>query len=729
MKKKMIILLTVLITDLLLFSLLFYFYINDLYIFEDKIIEVITSFDKSSNPENDYLPIKELTKYELPEEIYLDINKFVKSIDIYSGNADINRYYDHNEIIINNDEVVLSLNKISLYKDTDYSFSINMSSSEDSSIRLVVYDEDYDTVFLDENYDCNGGNETFNFSTGNFTSYTTRMLIYLDNIKSYTLNDFGFSSNNRTLNTITTNQLGYKINMQKIACFSEYEGSYFEVFNKDLDKVVFKGPIVNQMYDEKANQVVGYGDFSSIVEAGNYYIKSQFGNYSYDFVIEEDVYDSLIIDALKMISSQRCGYDLPISIYGEFGHPACHTSLIEAIDFGFSFEASGGWHDAGDYGRYTSTIDKTATELMMAYIINPDLYGDDMNILESGNDVSDILDEVKVATDYLMKIQLDDGSFFDKVVTESFADWVEPLDDNNQLYAFPPSTITSAYSAGVLIMAYDLFKDFDDVYAQKCLESAKIAYDYVNSKGFIGIRSIEKFSNNGEYRDSEDYSERYFMNMLFGVILEDGKYIDISKQLVNDYGIDIVSMDYYNPSAYASYLFAIRNDEKEYEEFKEYVIEEIVNKANEINMTIYSNGYLNSNNGYNWGTNYQIANYGAILGFAYDITENITYLNNACYQLHYILGNNVLSMSYVTGYGTNTPTNIHHRISSVKGVTIKGAMVGGPNEYRELNEGLNNSLNDIAPAKNYIDSQSSYSTNEVAIYYNSSLELLLSIIN
>jgi endoglucanase len=730
MKKKKKVLIIFLIIDLVLIALLGYFYINDLYIFEAKEIEYSLSPEKIDNSENTPVITKKIIKYELPEEMDLDYENFVNTISADSGDVTIESDYLHSDILINNyqDQVVIKIDKISLNKNSDYEFNIDMDSSEDSNIRLVIYDKDYDKVFLDEIYQCNTGNKTFKFSTDSFISYSTSILLYLDNIKSYTLNGYSFYNEER-INHIRIDQVGYEPTMKKIACFTEFEGSYFEVISMESSEVVYKGPIVNQIYDEKADEVVGYGDFSIVDNPGNYYIRSQNGNYSYEFSIQEGIYDNLIVDVLKMISSQRCGYDLPIEQYGAFGHPACHNNTIEVIELGFDFEASGGWHDAGDYGRYTSTIDKTAMELMMSYYLHPDLYSDNMNILESGNNISDILDEVKVATDYLMKIQISNGSILEKIITESFAAWVEPNDDNNQLYAFPPTTMSTAYSAGVLMMGYQVFKDIDLEYAEICLSSAKKAYNYVISNDIVGIREIDKFNNNGQYRDYEDLSERYFMNIMFGIFLEDESYFEIAENLLNENEIEILGMDYYNPSAYASYLFVKEYEGVKYSHFKDEITKKIITKANSICENSYTNGYLNSNTAYFWGANYQVANTGALLGFAYDITGDEVYLNNARNQLHYILGTNTLSRSYVTGYGSIYPQYIHHRISSIEGVTIKGAMVGGPNDYREVNEGLVIDLIKTAPAKNYIDSQASFSTNEIAIYYNSSLELLLSVIN
>jgi hypothetical protein len=70
----------------------------------------------------------------------------------------------------------------------------------------------------------------------------------------------------------------------------------------------------------------------------------------------------------------------------------------------------GGWFDAGDYNKYTSWAARNVIVLLRGYSENPTAFGDDTGIEESGNGVPDILDEVKWALDWLMRMQNTDGS-------------------------------------------------------------------------------------------------------------------------------------------------------------------------------------------------------------------------------------------------------------------------------------------------------------------------------
>lgn len=87
----------------------------------------------------------------------------------------------------------------------------------------------------------------------------------------------------------------------------------------------------------------------------------------------------------RMLYLQRCGAEVE---EGVFSHPACHNT--EAVIYGTSekIDVTGGWHDAGDYGRYVVPGAKAVADLLFAYEAAPELYSDNIGIPESGNGIS-----------------------------------------------------------------------------------------------------------------------------------------------------------------------------------------------------------------------------------------------------------------------------------------------------------------------------------------------------
>ena len=111
---------------------------------------------------------------------------------------------------------------------------------------------------------------------------------------------------------------------------------------------------------------------------------------------------------------------------------------------------------------------------------------------------------------------------------------------------------------------------------------------------------------------------------------------------------------------------------------------------------------------------------------AYRYIGHDIYKEAAIDELAYIFGLNAMDMSFVTGYGTNYPHNIHHRITMYKDEEISGALVGGVDQWFSEGNLAAYMSEETAIAKRYVDAEDSYSTNEVATYYNSSLVLALS---
>ena len=112
---------------------------------------------------------------------------------------------------------------------------------------------------------------------------------------------------------------------------------------------------------------------------------------------------------------------------------------------------------------------------------------------------------------------------------------------------------------------------------------------------------------------------------------------------------------------------------------------------------------------------------------AYQITKNSKYLNSARESLDYLLGRNATAYCFVTGFGSLSPMNIHHRPSAADSVQepVPGFLVGGPNLIVP-NDCGSDVIRSTYPAKSYADEQCSYSTNEIAINWNAPLVYLTS---
>jgi endoglucanase len=123
---------------------------------------------------------------------------------------------------------------------------------------------------------------------------------------------------------------------------------------------------------------------------------------------------------------------------------------------------------------------------------------------------------------------------------------------------------------------------------------------------------------------------------------------------------------------------------------------------------------------FNWGSNSGGMNQALMLLQAYRLTGDKSYYNAAYALQDYVLGRNATDYSFVTGFGSKTPMDIHHRQSVADGVAepVPGFLVGGPHSGQDDKcPGYPSKL----PAKSYVDTWCSYSTNEVTINWNAPL--------
>jgi endoglucanase len=126
---------------------------------------------------------------------------------------------------------------------------------------------------------------------------------------------------------------------------------------------------------------------------------------------------------------------------------------------------------------------------------------------------------------------------------------------------------------------------------------------------------------------------------------------------------------------------------------------------------------------YIWGSNGVAANYSMQLLVANALRPDRRFVEAALDNLHYLLGRNTFSLSWVTQVGANPYHHPHHRPSGGLPEPWPGLLSGGPNRGRQ--DAAMMKLPNGPPAKMYVDELASYSTNEVAINWNAPLVFVL----
>jgi endoglucanase len=283
-----------------------------------------------------------------------------------------------------------------------------------------------------------------------------------------------------------------------------------------------------------------------------------------------------------------------------------------------------------------------------------------------------------------------------------------------------------------MAMAAGNYRDSDPEFADTCAKAAQTAWQYLMNQS-----SLEGFHNppeivTGEYPDGELKDEVLWAAVELLDLVNQGS---LPEDLRSELEQTILSkmeagmscgLGWADMGGFALYdLVGTDSENPEIQKVREQAQTQILSEAERIRGLIEQDGYFASmGTNYYWGSNMGIANNGMMLLMAADLTDDPAWKIPAKRQLDYLLGVNGLDFCYVSGVGEKCLSDPHHRPSQAVGEAMPGMLAGGPNPNLE-DPYAQQVLSGLAPALCYADNQQSYSTNEVAIYWNSPLLVLL----
>lgn len=533
---------------------------------------------------------------------------------------------------------------------------------------------------------------------------------------------------------IALNQVGYLTEAEKKAVLTK--GSSFWVIQivNGEEKTILEKEAVAFGLDESSQDEVSIADFSEVKEPGIYIIKDNAGDTSYQFEIGDKLYQPLQKDLLKALYFQRCGCALEEKHAGVYTHACCHTGeakLWENHDI--SKEVNGGWHDAGDFGRYISPAAVAVAHLLYAYMLFPESFQEEINIPESGNGVPDILNECRYELEWMLKMQDEEGGAYHKLTSAMHADFMMPEEDKSQFYLFPVSSMATADYAASMALASRVYAAYDKTFADKMMDAAKKAWGWLEKHPeYIGFKNPEN-CNTGEYDDVCDKDERLWAAAEMFVATGEEKYKSALEELCKE-NLGKTDFGWTDVSGLAS--MAILTDIKKQtpvelrREFRDIILTE----ADRLTHISEESGYLVAMKpeDYVWGSNMVVLNRGMLMVLACTLLkedvaddrhkmQKTIYENTALAQLHYLLGTNAVGYSYVTGYGENAYKNPHNRPTECDGIELPmpGWVSGGPSGIPYDETAIQNIPQGTPPMKCYLDHVMCYSLNEITIYWNS----------
>lgn len=523
---------------------------------------------------------------------------------------------------------------------------------------------------------------------------------------------------------IFVNQAGYYPDSKKTAVMN-FPCESFRIIDSG-GTCRYEGKAEYFGYDENSGDTVYRGDFSDFTEKGAYRVVSE-NEMSAEFQIAENVYDKVFGDVLKAFYYLRCGCGLEEKYAGVYKHGKCHISPAMLYDDKKTeLDVSGGWHDAGDYGRYVTVGACAAAHLLYAYKMFPSAFEKRrLNIPESG--MPDILAECRYELEWLIKMQRKDGGVYHKVTTERHAPFVMPEDDNEQLYVFAVSSSATADCGAVCALASGIYEKYDKSFSERLSNTAEKACLWLeNNPDFVGFKNPEN-CNTGSYGERDDNSNRFWLYTEMYALTGDKKYHDkLIKALENTFPLTAMGYTEIGGLGALAYLLCSYETDKvlakQFADNFHYEAERLKNIADKCGY-----GCAMEERDFYWGSNMVLMVRGMIFAVSDYFNESSTYKNYAAAQLDYLLGVNPTGYSYVTGNGEFRCNYPHLRPAHADGIEecIPGMVSGGPNRFPGDRVAEMLIPKGTPPMKCYADDVDCYSLNEITIYWNSPAAFVL----
>ncbi len=510
---------------------------------------------------------------------------------------------------------------------------------------------------------------------------------------------------------IKLNSLGFLSAAQKKATITS-ECSDFTLKRTTSGETVYSGKATGPLHQNDVGQDVWIADFSNAKDKGKFYLDVPGVGRSYEFEIGDKVYDFALYTAMRGFYLWRCGTGVQGTHNGiTYSHLACHSNdgYEDYVgDKGSKRDGVGGWHDAGDYGKYTVNAGAALGVLFLAWDHFQDRLGDiDLDLPETAPGYPDFLKELKWETDWLLKMPYPDGSgrVSHKLTRLYFSEFIMPEKDTAKRFYTQWSSAATADFVAMMAMAARYFKPYDAEYAQTCLDAAIKSYAFL--KDNPEDKRFEKGPfKTGSYRTS-DSDDRLWAAAEMWETTGEPKYLQDFEERAGDSGKKIdENWDWGNVRNLGMFTYLLSEKKGKNAALLEDVRRDLLSIADTIVAKGDKDAYGRPFERYYWGCNGTVARMTLTLQVAGRISPNSDYKNAAMDAVGHLFGRNYYGRSYVTGLGHNPAMNPHDRRCGADGIKDPwpGYLVGGGHD-----------------ATDWKDKQRDYKTNEIAVNWQAAL--------
>ena len=559
------------------------------------------------------------------------------------------------------------------------------------------------------------------------------------------------------------------VNPQELESANEGPESYkFRIVRRlqyDDASAVWEGSLVEGSFEhhgacEYTGETLWSGDFSSVSLTGIFSIQIFKRDKTGESLLFETepfeisnawLYRQLLAN-IKSFYYQRSGVDLTPDFAGKWARPAAH--LDDCIGFHPSMQregtwnAHGGWYDAGDYGKYIVNGGVSVATLLLACELVDDsvyrnplytaIHSSEPFVLSDGLKMYSLKEEVRFELEFFLRMQDTDGGVFFKVTPERWDGFISPSDSDllQKRLILGKSTTSTLNFAGSLAAASRVYRKSDSAFAERCLQAAVMAYNWAVSRPFVDWPHNTEGS--GGYGDEHAEDEFFWARaMLYRELHARGEAIDgvsaegLRPQLLEDMKVipPKSGLDWRDTQNFGWIALALQDFDKE---FRIYARTTLNMTAREIIDLQRSDAYGVPMRKFIWGSNGDIANHALTLAIVKRWAPSLggTSLDFWCRELvNYIYGRNPVDVSFVTGSAWSSPKEPHHRLSHSDGVEepIPGLLVGGINSDRQDKHRAPHYPGEQS-GFSYTDERCSFASNETAINWNAPLTAVLALL-
>ncbi len=550
----------------------------------------------------------------------------------------------------------------------------------------------------------------------------------------------------RPAGIIRFNQVGFYPQQKKVAVVNEGAVDGFALIDAVTGKTVFSGKpayTATSSWSDKQRSVL---DFSSVTAPGNYLLVA--AGDTAEVKIAARALSSLADGALRSFYYQRSGMPIEERYAGVWhragGHPDTRVKIHpNAVGperkAGEEISSPKGWYDAGDYNKYIVNSGYSIGLMQSVYRLFPDYFAAQrVNIPESGNHTPDFLDEMHYNLDWMLTMQDPaDGGVYHKLTTPSFEGFVKPDECRQTRYVVRKSVTAALDFAACMAQASQLFAPFAQDYpgfADRALAAAERAYAWAEANPGALYRQDELNKVFKPEVSTGEYGDRSATDEFFWAASE--LYFATGKKAYREMAMKTLPQEFALSSWGSTSelgLFAwidpsrkLQGDDVQVAgRLKDMLLQYAAQSVREAGRTPFHAPYGNAKDDFFWGClSERCANQGTTLVYAYLLTGDKQYLDNALHNMDYLLGRNATGYCYVTGFGCKSPLHPHHRLSASDGIEapVPGLLVGGPNPGMQDTAKYPSTLPDEA----YADVLESYASNEIAINWSAALVALAS---